>query len=56
MGSMKTEAGRATTAGRRAAVALGLSLLCAGPASAQPVLVKMATLVPDGSSWHLILK
>jgi len=26
------------------------------PALAQPVLVKMATLVPDGSSWHLILK
>ena len=26
------------------------------PALAQPVLVKLATLVPDGSSWHLILK
>jgi TRAP-type C4-dicarboxylate transport system substrate-binding protein len=26
------------------------------PAAAQNVLVKMATLVPDGSSWHLILK
>ena len=25
-------------------------------AAAQPVTVKMATLVPDGSSWHLILK
>ena len=25
-------------------------------ASAQTVLVKMATLVPDGSSWHQILK
>jgi TRAP-type C4-dicarboxylate transport system substrate-binding protein len=56
MGSMKTEPGRSTRAGRRAAVALGLSFLYAGPASAQPVLVKMATLVPDGSSWHLILK
>jgi len=39
-----------------AAVALGLWLACAVPASAQTVLVKMATLVPDGSSWHLILK
>jgi TRAP-type C4-dicarboxylate transport system substrate-binding protein len=29
----------------------------AAPAvQAQPVLVKLATLVPDGSSWHLILK
>jgi TRAP-type C4-dicarboxylate transport system substrate-binding protein len=39
-----------------AAVGLGLWLACAVPASAQTVLVKMATLVPDGSSWHLILK
>ena len=31
-------------------------LLAAGPAQAQNVVVKMATLVPDGSSWHLILK
>lgn len=36
--------------------AFGVALLAAAPASAQPVLVKMATLVPDGSSWHLILK
>ncbi len=28
----------------------------AGPASAQPVVVKMATLVPDGSSWFLVLQ
>jgi TRAP-type C4-dicarboxylate transport system substrate-binding protein len=28
----------------------------AGAASAQTVTVKMATLVPDGSSWHQILK
>jgi len=28
----------------------------AGPAAAQPVVVKMATLVPDGSSWFLVLK
>ena len=40
---------------RRAA--LGVLLFgVAAPVSAQPVLVKMATLVPDGSSWHLILK
>ena len=40
-------------------LALGLALLVwplATPVRAQPVLVKMATLVPDGSSWHLILK
>jgi TRAP-type C4-dicarboxylate transport system substrate-binding protein len=28
----------------------------ASPASAEPVVVKLATLVPDGSSWHQILK
>ena len=34
-----------------------LAALClAGAAHAQTVTVKMATLVPDGSSWHLILK
>jgi TRAP-type C4-dicarboxylate transport system substrate-binding protein len=33
-----------------------LTLVPARAAVAQPVLVKMATLVPDGSSWHLILK
>src|SRR5436190_22655640 len=40
-------------------VALGslmLGLGLAPPAGAQPVLIKMATLVPDGSSWHQILK
>ena len=30
--------------------------LAAVPARAQPVVVKMATLVPDGSSWHQVLK
>ena len=39
-----------------ALTALAPGLLAAAPASAQSVLVKMATLVPDGSSWHLILK
>lgn len=33
-----------------------LSLLLATPVAAQPVVVKMATLAPEGSSWHLILK
>jgi TRAP-type C4-dicarboxylate transport system substrate-binding protein len=41
---------------RTLALALLAWGLCASPALAQPVLVKMATLVPDGSSWHLILK
>ncbi len=56
MGSMKTWPSRTTGGRRMAAVVLGLSLAYAAPASAQTVLVKMATLVPDGSSWHLILK
>ncbi len=37
-------------------ILLLLALLGADRAQAQNVLVKMATLVPDGSSWHLILK
>ncbi|HYU42487.1 MAG TPA: TRAP transporter substrate-binding protein DctP [Vicinamibacteria bacterium] len=41
---------------RVAGVALAAMILSAAPVRAQPVLVKMATLVPDGSSWHLILK
>ncbi len=39
-----------------AAAVLLLAVVPPAPAAAQPVLVKMATLVPDGSSWHLILK
>ncbi|PYQ47941.1 MAG: hypothetical protein DMF78_22475 [Acidobacteria bacterium] len=39
-----------------AGVLAALVLAAAAPVGAQPVLVKMATLVPDGSSWHLILK
>ena len=40
------------------AVAIALFLACLAPATAtaQPITVKMATLVPEGSSWHLILK
>lgn len=41
---------------RARSAGLWLALIAAIPASAQPVVVKMATLVPDGSSWHLILK
>ena len=50
---------------RRAARAAALVLVLAGvgawqarePARAQaPLIIRMATLVPDGSSWHLILK
>jgi TRAP-type transport system periplasmic protein len=53
MGSMKTWC-RGTA--RMAVVALAAMIVSAAPVGAQPVLVKMATLVPDGSSWHLILK
>jgi TRAP-type C4-dicarboxylate transport system substrate-binding protein len=36
---------------------LGWLAAGAGPAAAQqPVVIKMATLVPEGSSWHLIIK
>jgi TRAP-type transport system periplasmic protein len=41
----------------RALVLTLLAVVAApGPAGAQPVVVKMATLVPDGSSWFLVLK
>jgi TRAP-type C4-dicarboxylate transport system substrate-binding protein len=40
---------------RRLAAAALLAAV-ATPASAQPVLIRMATIVPDGSAWHLILK
>jgi TRAP-type C4-dicarboxylate transport system substrate-binding protein len=46
-------------AARRAAllaVALAGVHLAAAPADAQTVVVKMATLVPEGSSWQLVLK
>lgn len=39
-----------------AAFVLGASAMFAPPASAQTITVKMATLAPEGSSWHLILK
>jgi TRAP-type C4-dicarboxylate transport system substrate-binding protein len=35
---------------------LAVALPVATPAEAQTVVVKMATLVPDGSSWFLVLK
>src|ERR1700730_9036897 len=37
-------------------IALAAWLAAAGPAAAQQVVIKMATLVPEGSSWHLIIK
>ena len=40
----------------RTVPALLASMLLAAGAAAQPVTVKLATLAPDGSSWHLILK
>jgi TRAP-type C4-dicarboxylate transport system substrate-binding protein len=41
---------------RRAAFAVLALSLFAGAARAQTVTIKMATLVPEGSSWHTILK
>jgi TRAP-type transport system periplasmic protein len=49
---------------RRIGAALAAAALAAGlaagpaaaPAAAQQVVIKMATLVPEGSSWHLVLK
>jgi TRAP-type C4-dicarboxylate transport system substrate-binding protein len=35
---------------------VAVGALLASSAEAQPVLVKLATLVPENSSWHLILK
>jgi len=37
-------------------LSLVCALLLAAPASAQTTTFKIATLVPEGSSWHLILK
>lgn len=45
-----------------AALVVGAALAAAWPAAAPvaeaqaPIVVRMATLVPDGSSWHLVLK
>ena len=43
---------------RLALMGAALGWLAVGPAgaAAQQVVVKMATLVPEGSSWHLVLK
>jgi TRAP-type C4-dicarboxylate transport system substrate-binding protein len=41
---------------RRAGWTAAVALAASTSAAAQPVTVKMATLVPEGSSWHLILK
>jgi TRAP-type C4-dicarboxylate transport system substrate-binding protein len=44
------------TAAIAALAAVCLLGLSPAPAAAQTTLVKMATLVPDGTSWHLVLK
>jgi len=41
---------------RALGLAAALAMAVAPLAEAQPITIKMATLVPDGSSWHLILK
>jgi TRAP-type transport system periplasmic protein len=40
----------------RTLVAILAGLLVSATVEGQPVVVKMATLVPDGSSWHQVLK
>jgi TRAP-type C4-dicarboxylate transport system substrate-binding protein len=47
---------RFATAASALAVALAIVGAAPGAASAQTVTIKMATLVPEGSSWHLVLK
>jgi TRAP-type C4-dicarboxylate transport system substrate-binding protein len=51
-----THARRRPAALLAAVGAVLLIALAPAPASAQPILIKMATLVPDGTSWHLVLK
>ena len=41
---------------RIALVCAALGFFAASAASAQQVVIKMATLVPEGSSWHQVLK
>ena len=54
MVSQLTRTRRALTA---AALAAALIVIATATLPAQaPILVKMATMVPDGSSWHLVLK
>jgi TRAP-type C4-dicarboxylate transport system substrate-binding protein len=53
--TMKSRFGRNGVAGLAAALVLGVAL-SAAPAGAQTITVKMATMVPEGTSWHLILK
>ena len=48
---MKTERPRV-----RLTLLAWLFVAAASPASTEPVVVKLATLVPEGSSWHQILK
>jgi TRAP-type transport system periplasmic protein len=39
-----------------AGVVLAVAGMSAAPAAAQTITVKMATMVPEGTSWHLVLK
>ncbi len=57
MTSLRFTRPRTTLVSLGAAVALAISAWTMSPADAQaPLIVRMATLVPDGSTWHLILK
>ena len=40
----------------RATLALPLLLLATRPAAGEPIVVKMATIAPEGSQYHLILR
>jgi TRAP-type transport system periplasmic protein len=52
---MKTRSGW-KVAGVVAAALVAVVVATAAPASAQTITIKMATMVPEGSSWHLVLK
>ena len=49
---MKTRSGRTLAAG----LVVAAALLAAAPAGAQTITVKLATMMPEGTSWHQILK
>jgi TRAP-type transport system periplasmic protein len=52
----RKETGPLNTTPLRAALALPLLLFASRPATGEPVLVKMATIAPEGSQYHLILR
>ncbi len=49
---MKTRSGRTLAAG----LVVAAALLAAAPAGAQTITVKLATMMPEGTSWHQIMK